>query len=496
MAIHGVRRLTAVLTAVVVGATAGAFPAAAQTAGEGDSISSGGTPRGDANGQVVTVAPVAGELALPVKLITSGARVEDEVTRGSSATVDAGLLGSLATLALTNTPTLAQLGIDTAPFRSFQLPGVTVADSRTTTEARDNPVIPNLDFEVVEIGGGSQYASATPKGEGKGRTEGGSFRVDLGPIEVALSGLVSESIAGQQRSIATTSLGEMKISGFGIPFVARGLEWMVSQEIEQPAVASFAVGSVEFGPTRIAAPSIEQLADIFARFNTAIAPSGFKIELPTATVSEAGGKISPLHIGLRNSQAAAATLGPIYELLLADIVNQLEGALVGGLPETGLAVTVANVVIAAAVGRGGASVELGGGDARLIRTPIETYDYESIGGQEEFDGSGLGDTSFDAGGTSDFSGDSSFTDSSSFDSGSGFGAGTDVTSLPEPTAGEEVAAGDAAFGGQPASFEPFGRVLEDEQVPAWLLVLAGIGLTMAMWASDRTRIRRLLEVSR
>ncbi len=472
--------------------------AGGSSGGGSDAVSSGGTPLGDANGQVLTVAPVAGELALPVKVITSGARVEDQVSRGSAATVDAGLLGSLATLALTNAPTLAKLGLDTTPFRSFQLPGVTNADSRTVTEASDNPVIPKLDGGVFKIGGGNQYASAQPKGEGHGRTEGGSLTIDLGVVKLSASGLVSDSVAGPTMSSSTTSLGELTVSAFGVNFVGRGLEWKVSQQIDQPAQAQFSVGAIEFGGTRYAAPTPDQITAAFDQLNTALVPTGLSIQVPKAEVSAAGGKISPLGVTLRNSQGAALVVGPLYEQLLSDVVNQVENAIVTGVPETGLAITVANVAIAAAVGRGGAGVALGGGDARLIRTPVETYSYEPLeGGQAPFDSGSLGGSS-DLGTsmsspTSD-SGSLGSTSGSTYDSGAAsLGA---ATSLPKPSGAARAKSAGATANGRTQQAAAFGPVVADEKVPAVLLLIPGLGLALALAGFDRNRIRRLLEASR
>lgn len=405
--------------------------------------------------------------------------------------VDAGLLGSLATLALANSPTLTRLGVDTAVFRNFQLPGATVADSRSPGESEGTPVFPRLDLDVVEMRGGYQRASAFPKAEGTGRTEGGAFLLDLGPIEIHASGLVSESVTSQSIARSTTSIGELAITGFSIPFLARGLEWTVSQEIDKPATAGFAIGSIEFGGRRFASPDIAQVVALFDQLNTAMAVTGFAIEPPKPIVSGSGGRITPIRIGIRDSVAAAQVAGPVYEAVLADVVNQLEGAIVAGLPETGLGITVANVAIAAAVGRGGVGIELGGADARLIRTPVETYEYDPLEfdeGAQEFDASSL-----DLGSTTGTSFDETALDGSSAFVGSAPEDPTVLAAAPQDQpsdAGEEPSgASEVAL---PASY---GTVVANEKFPALVLIVAGIGAAMAFGVSDRRRIRDLLGVS-
>lgn len=466
-------------------------------AGNGDALTAGGGARGDANGQVITVSPMAGRLALPIKLVTSGARVEGDVSRASSATVDAGLLGSLATLAITGAPTLAQLGLDTSAFRSFSLPGSTNADSRTVPSAEATPVFPRLNLEVVDLRGGYQSAKAQPKGDGHGRTEGGSFVLNLGPAKVEASGLLSESIAGQAQSSALTAIGELKLTGFGIGAVMRGLEWKVSQAVGQPAVAGFALGSFEFGPLKFTNPDIGQIATAMAQLNAALAPTGLAIELPRAEVSEAGGKITPLRIVFRDSQLGAAVLGPPYEAILSPVVNQLEAAIVAGLPETGLAITVANIGIAAAVGRGGVGVDLGGADARSFRTPLSTYTYSPLeSDQEDFEAPDSGNesdsfTSADVGEVSS----GSFATSDSFTADASRGgfesAPAGEVAAPPATTGEDEFALSA-----PAPASVFGRHVEEEEVPAGLLLGAGILSAIGLALLDRRRIQQILGVAR
>ncbi|HET7720597.1 MAG TPA: hypothetical protein VFK43_11560, partial [Acidimicrobiales bacterium] len=87
--------------------------------------------------------------------------------------------------------------------------------------------------------------------------------------------------------------------------------------------------------------------------------------------------VSPLRLMLKDSPAAFDYLNPVYSQALSGAVNGIEEALVGGVPETGLAVTVANVLLAAATGRGGTRIDIGGLNTSMETTPIETFAYGS-----------------------------------------------------------------------------------------------------------------------
>jgi len=425
-------------------------------------VTAGGELAGQANSQAVTVAPFAGRLALPVKVIASGARIEGDVTRASAAAADFGLLGALGALALTNTPTLDRVGLgfgDVA--RSFTLPPAARADSRSTPSDERSPVFPTVDAGLVALGGGHEKATAAEAGEGRARTEGGWAELDLGAAVLHASGLVSEAMSSPVDAAGLVSLGELRIEAFGTVSVLRGLEWEVRQELGRPATATFRLGSATLGGRRYDTGSADQLAMVFDELNAQLAPTGLSVLPPAAAVSDQGGRISPLRVSFKDSPGAARFFGPLYEQALAGAVNDLEAALVGGVPETGLAITVANVGLAAATGRGGAFFDLGGADATLVRRPTETYQYAPLAGAQE-----------------------------PFDAGEAFAA-------PRPPAPARSPAPPSAPPAPPASVLPppvqelISAVL-GEDVNAGLLLLGGLAATGALAAADRRRIAAVL----
>jgi hypothetical protein len=125
--------------------------------------------------------------------------------------------------------------------------------------------------------------------------------------------------------------------------------------------------------TRYASPGLEALDAAASAINTILAPAGVTLQLPVVTE----GGVTPLQLMMKDSPAAFQYLNPVYSQALSGAVNRIEEALVGGVPETGLVVTVANVLLAAATGRGGARIDIGGLNASMETTPIETFAYGS-----------------------------------------------------------------------------------------------------------------------
>jgi hypothetical protein len=343
----------------------------------GDVLVSGGDTFAMVEGQLVTVAPFAGGLALPVKVGTSGSRLAGATATATSATLDLGLLGDLGLLAVATAPTLKRLGIDTSSAPSVvPLPRPVTADSRDTTEVDNRVALDAVRLGPVTVGAGHEIASAPEGGPASSRTELGDLRIDVGVGELLLAGGVAETEASAGEVIGTVSFGQMRLQVAGSPVVdLRGLEWRVHQVLGQPPSGTFALGSADVIGTRYASPGLEALEAAASAINTVLAPAGVTLQLPALT--EDG--VSPLQLMLKDSPAAFDYLNPVYSQALSGAVNRVEEALVGGVPETGLVVTVANVLLAAATGRGGARIDIGGLNASMETTPIETFSYGSGG---------------------------------------------------------------------------------------------------------------------
>lgn len=340
-----------------------------------DTLVSGGDAFAMAEGQILTVAPFAGGLALPVKIGTSGSRVEGSTATATSATLDLGLLGDLALLAVSTAPTLKRLGIDTSGAPAYvPLPRPVTADSRYTTEVDNRVALDAVSLGPVTVGAGHETARAREGGPASSRTELGDLGIDLGIGDLLLAGGVIETEASAGEVTGTVAFGQMRLQVQGTPVVdLRGLEWRVHQVLGEAPTGEFALGSATVMGTRYASPGLEALEAAASAINTVLAPAGVTLQLPAVT--EDG--VSPLQLMLKDSPAAFEYLNPVYSLALSGAVNAIEEALVGGVPETGLAVTVVNVLLAAATGRGGARVDIGGLNAFVGTTPIESFSYGS-----------------------------------------------------------------------------------------------------------------------
>lgn len=444
-----------------------ADPAAASTGG--DVLVSGGDTFAMVEGQILTVAPFAGGLALPVKIGTSGSRLAGTTATATSATLDLGLLGDLGLLAVATAPTLKRLGIDTSSAPSVvPLPRPVTADSRGTTEVDNRVALDAVQLGPVTVGEGHETARAPENGPASSRTELGDVSIDLGIGELLLAGGVAETEATAGEVTGTVSFGQMLLEVGGAPVVdLRGLEWRVHQVLGQAPTGEFALGSGTVIGTRYASPGLEALDAAAAAINTILAPAGVTLQLPVVT--EDG--VSPLQLMLKDSPAAFQYLNPVYSQALSGAVNQIEEALVGGVPETGLVVTVANVLLAAATGRGGARVDIGGLNASMETTPIETFSYGSSAAPASALAAPPPSPSVPRTGTTD-----------------------PPSTPPRPSAPESPASTELAVDQPPApvgSYRPVIRTVASvvgEDVPgAAVLALGGLAVAAA-WLLDRRRI--------
>ena len=459
--------------AAIVGAglllAVSAAPAAGQPDGTPDVLVSGGGILAQVDSQVAAVVPLAGGTSLPIKFGISGARLDAEVATASAAVVDFGLLGALGTLALVNSPTLKSVGVPTESFASFRLPGPVTADSRSQPEAEATPVFPQVPVGPVEVRGGHERATAPAKGPARARTEMGAFTVDLGFVKITAAGGVSETLAGAEEIRATTSLGELRFDASGAAPVLRGIEWRLVQRMGQPAQSTFSIGSAEIGPTRFAFDSPAEAAAGLDAFNQALVPTGLSLVAPATTDSGLG----PLTIKLRDSALAAQFVGPVYSQVLAAGVNQLESTLVSGLPESGLAITVANVGLAALTGRGGLALELGGLAGGIGHRPVEEFRYAP---SEQEPVSELPSAGADVLGTG----------TALDDTGTAFAAGPVTDSGATPAPNEEGA------GGFEAAVDAALAVAE-EKVPAAGLLVGALAALATVAALDRRRLALLAD---
>jgi hypothetical protein len=453
------RHATKLTAAVIAFLALAASAAGAQEATPApDVLTAGGGILAQVDSQVAAVVPYAGGTSLPVKVGISGARLDDGVATASSGAVDFGLLGALGTLAIVNSPTLQRLGVPTQSLSSFHLPGSVTADSRTDTEAEATPVFPKVATGPLQVRGGYERATAAKNGPAVGRTEMGAVSVDLGIVKITAGGGVSETTASSDEIRASTSVGELRFDASGASPVMRGLEWRLVQRIDQPPLSTFSFGSAEIGRTRYTGDSPAQAAAGFAAFNKALGRSGLSLLWPVATPTG----LSPLTVKLKDSKAAATVVGPLYSRVLSEAINQVESTLVASLPESGLAITVANVGLAALTGRGGAALEVGGVGGTIGRRPVEEFRYANFDQPRDSVDPSVLDSSTDA----DFGLPGLAGDESPDLERSGPTGRTDDSPLPSTPA----------------------LAIANEKVPAAMLILGGLLALATVAALDRRRL--------
>jgi hypothetical protein len=362
-------------TAPAVAQDAPTTPRVTPTAPASDSIVSGGEPLAVVNGQILAVVPFAGGLGLPVKVGTSGSRIRGTTATATSGTLDLGLLGDLALLAVSTAPTLGRLGIDTSKAPAYiPLPRPVTADSRDVAEVDNRVTLDAVRLGPAVVGGGHETARAPEGGPASSRTELGDLRIALGVGDLLLAGGVAETEATATQVTGAIAFGEMSLRVAGAPLVTlRGLEWRIQHVLGAEPTGGFSLGGATVAGIPYASPGLEALQAAISQINALLVPSGTTLELPKLTATG----LSPLSIVVKDAPSAFEYINPIYSLALASAINEIEAAVVGGVPETGLAVTVANVLLAALTGRGGARVDIGGLTTSVGVTPSETFSYGS-----------------------------------------------------------------------------------------------------------------------
>lgn len=454
------------------GSTDDADPPPDPAAGGSTVLQSGGDIFGTVSSQVIAAVPLVGNIALQAKIGAAGAQVEGEVRRANSQVADLGVLGTLAQLALTGMPTLTRLGIPASQFTgAFKLPAASAADSRSKTEARDRPVVPDVPLGPVDVSGAHQEAEAMEGKTAYARTELEDAGINLGLVHAEVNGGVAETVADATHVASTTSLGELRFLSNGKEIGAlRGLVWSFEQAIDKPPVTSFRIGSGGFGSASYPLDSPAQLKALAQGLDNALKPFGLSLLMPEP---RPGGGLTPLRLAFANSEMAAKFVRPAYDAALGKVVNQAESSVIGGAPETGLALTVANVVVGALTGQGGVAVEFGGSAGSIGRRPVEEFSYGSSFQQ----GPAALPETLPPAGTSD------------------------LAELPSASSAPTAAAPHLGTSNAPAA-EPSRSVVPrmisavlDEKAPAALIVVAGLAAAVALAAADRRRIAAMFDRS-
>ena len=291
------RRLVGALSVTLLTGGLATVPASASVA----NADSGAFIRGSATAlaQAIQIAPATGGLNYA---ITSGIAIggySDEQGQAQAQTLDLGVIGT----------TLAAEGCDgsAAVLPKDQQPQPLIAQSM------GKPVTKQKTYagQVPPAAFGSEYAEATGTPSGHAKTTGMRLGV---PGVLTVDGATSEA-TGQlidnaaRQAEATTRVGTISLADGVVRL--DGLTWHAVQRTGKGASHSggFTIGSIELAGQKV--PFDQQsLGQVTDALNTALAPLGLHIELPTVTTAGDGTvHVTPLVIGMKDNQLGQQTLG-------------------------------------------------------------------------------------------------------------------------------------------------------------------------------------------
>jgi hypothetical protein len=340
---------------IIAGAVALAM-LAAQPSGVADEAFTPGTA--SARALVVRAGPSQAGLAVAVNLAESMAGYQNTVARGVSTAFGSGVLGLLV------------------PDLVAQLPQPTRIDSTEegSEDGRKESFPPAPAELPVGFGATSQEVSAAGDPRGAATTTLGDLAL---PGVLTVGGASSTATAGvvdgtTREARATVDIPVVELAGGMIRL--EGLRWRAVQtsgaafpdDVEDDA--GFSIGRIVLAGQEVAAPDTPaEITDAFAQLNAALAPTGVVLRVPTAGRVGAAITMSPLVVGIADSQVGATVLGPV--LGAAQPVRDAAVApLLAQVPEAAVAVLVADVALGSLTGAGGVTVEIGGAQAQTDGT--------------------------------------------------------------------------------------------------------------------------------
>lgn len=349
-------RRTAVVGALAATAVAGAL-ARSPTAGASASTAAQATPEADAgmakgSATVLSLAPTTGSLAFELTTGTAVAETAGGLAQALAQTFDLGLIGSALTAEGCD-------GGDGA-LAPDQLPQPSQVDNRAgDASSRDTEV--SLIPSVVDVG--TKEVAATVQPAADASVVVGD--VALGPLLRLVGGsggAQAEVFPGEGRE--SRAYVEIDVDLAGV-IRLDGLRWDARHRTggQDAAEGAFAVEALEVLGVPVPASDLEGAA---AAVNAALAPVGFRIELPRVEhVDEPVSlvRVTPLRLLIVDSPLGAAAVRPAL-----DLTREARAQLFEGL--TSMACELADVLLVGELGVGVASgtgalvLELGGVEAR------------------------------------------------------------------------------------------------------------------------------------
>lgn len=437
-----------------------------------------------ATASAVSLVPSTGGLGYTITLSNANAEYEQDLAKATSQTLNLGVIGTVLTTASCGKP--ATIAASSLP-QPVALENNAKPPNQTLTVAGT--------FNGTGAGAGVEQASVTQTPSANAVTRGGDFNV-AGALD--MSGLDTTAVAqvlnANTRDVSSSAdLGQISLLGGLV--ILKGLHWEASQQsgAASNSAASFTMGSVVVAGVPLPTPTPAQLATVIGIVNTALAPTGFHINLPVVTLSAnahdgngATSKVSPLTIGIDGSALGAAVVGS--QLTAAQpLKTALDDALIAANCQVSNdALPLLDIGLGVPAGGGGLDVDLGGATVNINDDPPHNA----------FGSFGLaGNTSpSDTGGSSPV-----FTPG---DAGTPFIPGTDAT--PD-TSGTSTPAASGPSGAQSlgpttktaacASLSETGGSCSGGGAAVWI-GLAALALLLAAFAWDfvRQRRRRLMSI--
>jgi hypothetical protein len=325
---------------------------------------------GTAYAQIYRVGPTAGRLSLAPIIGLSLADYLGTVGRGETKVADWAGIGVAERSLPDNTPSLRVVSTDEG-----------AEDGKTVIVAGQSDGASGGGF-------GEMYARATDQPYGESRFRMGTMSVP-GVIETRDSqsntrtGIVK---AGQREASSAVEIGTVDIGGL---VRLEGLRWATLQQTgaTKKSDGRFTIQGASIAGVPLPMPGgASDLKAVIGPINTALAPIGFSVTLPTIEEKLGQAEVTPLSIDIVNSPAGRQYLAPILDALrparepvtdaFIDIAKQLEA---GGAPDLTVGVLAADLTVGILSGSSQLHIELGGARAftegELFENPFGKNDF-------------------------------------------------------------------------------------------------------------------------
>jgi hypothetical protein len=158
---------------------------------------------------------------------------------------------------------------------------------------------------------GSQYGAAAPNSSAEAAVDG--MTMELPGLLKVLGGTASSAAKltpGKQRdSSATSAVSSLSLAGGAVQL--HGIQWTAGHHTGATTASDggFSIGSIIVGGQALPTGDMTQLAATFAAVNTALAPTGLSLNLPTVTKTATGVIVSPMRLSVAATPEVRQALG-------------------------------------------------------------------------------------------------------------------------------------------------------------------------------------------